>query len=432
MSEPPEIRVDSERLEVHDHRAVSTLGRPVGRVALVVALSPSVALALAFLSAHLESEGLMLFVLIVSTVTVASTVLLTMVTFPALFGLSHLGRWRGPGAVTIATHSLRIQRQGRNELLELDDVVAGRTRRGGAILRLAGERTLVVPTSPGLSAEVLLHRLASASPVRAARFPIHRQRPWLEDATLAVWLVVTVALVMHGTTVGVPRPELAALAALLALLAFMARCAVVRDPIGRLVAGADGIRIDYEGQARLVRHGDVRSMRPTRRGVVLELADGRSLSLCVVPSRLRHLLGATTHQDRLAELRAASLAELIAARAAEHADARPNGTGGADAASTIDEWRTAIGSALAGLAGAYRQGALTPAQAAAIAEDPRAAAPQRIGAALAIADAGDDEARSRVRIAADLSADDALRAALEEAAHGVLHPATKKRYSAIG
>jgi hypothetical protein len=430
MDEPLEVRVDSEQLEIRDHGESSRLRRTVSKVALVVALSPGVTLLLGIAVTLLQSEGLSVFLALVCVVAVGSALLLALISLPALAALALLGRWRGPGTVIVGTHSLRIQRHGRHELLELDDVLEGRTGRAGAcILGLAGDRTVVVPGPAGLPAEHLLQRLAAGSAVRAARFPLYPGRPWVEDLTLAGWLLVTFGLVVHGTTIGDPRPGPALLTAVLALLAFLARATTVLRPIGRMVVGADGVRIDVNGRTRLVRHGDVRGVRASARGAVLTLADGSSLSLCVAPSRLRQLLGASTSRDRLAELRAGNLASLLEARAAEHAGARPSTVTGTDSASTIDEWRSAIGSALAGLVGAYRQGSLTPAEAAAIAEDPRAAAPQRIGAALAIADAGDDEARTRVRIAADLSADDELRAALEEAAHGVLHPSTRVRYT---
>lgn len=431
MRELPEIRVDSQQLEVHDRRAVAALERAVSKATLIISLSPVAAVALLAASLLLGNEDLALVIILSSTVAITGTTLLALLTIPAMWALSLRGRWRGPGTLVIGTHSLRLQRQGRHELLELEDVVEGRTRRASAcILRLAGDRTLVVPTQPARSPEQVLQRLAATSCLRAARFPLHRVRPWLADVTLAMWLLTTIALVLHGTTGGDPQPTIAALTALLAVLALHARTTAVAHPAGRVVAGADAIRIDVDRRTRLIRYGDVRAVRATRRGVVLTLVDGSRLALCVAPSRLRHLLGATTSHDRLAELRAANLAELVQARIAEHTDLGEGAV--ADPDSSIDDWRTAIGGALAGLAGAYRQGALTPAQAAAIAEDPRAAAPQRIGAALAIADDGDRDARTRVRIAADLSADDELRAALEEAAHGVLHPATRTRFGKVG
>ena len=430
MDEPLEVRVDSEQLELRDHGESSRLKRTVGKVALVVALSPGIALLLGVLVTVAESDSLNLFLVLVCVVAVSSAFLLALISLPALVTLAFFGRWRGPGTIIVGTHSLRIQRQGRHELLELDDVVEGRADRAGAcVLGLAGDRTVVVPPPPGLYAEHLLQRLAAGSAVRAPRFPLYPARPWLADLTLATWLLATFALVVHGTTIGEPRPGPAVFTAVLALLAFLARSTAVSRPIGRVVVGADGVRLDGNGRTRLVRHGDVRGVRPTTRGAVLTLADGSSVSLCVAPSRLRQLLGASTNRDRLAELRASNLGPLLEARAAEHAGRRSSALADPGSASTIDEWRAAIGSALAGLVGAYRQGSLTAAEAAAIAEDPRAAAPQRIGAALAIADAGDAAARARVRIAADLSADDELRAALEEAAHGVLHTSTRVRYT---
>ena len=70
---------------------------------------------------------------------------------------------------------------------------------------------------------------------------------------------------------------------------------------------------------------------------------------------------------------------------------------------------------------------MTPADAAAIAAAPRVVRSLRIGAALAVADTDDRDAQERVRIAADLSADQDLRVALEEAAFGELGAATRAR-----
>ncbi|EYF04520.1 hypothetical protein [Chondromyces apiculatus] len=131
---------------------------------------------------------------------------------------------------------------------------------------------------------------------------------------------------------------------------------------------------------------------------------------------------------RLPEAVAEGLAKRI--RAARDAGA----TGSAEARSTellerggrgLDAFRADLRKLLA--RGAYRQSGLTSEDVLATLADAQAPRERRIGAAIALRIAEHPEARARIRIAAEASADDTLRAALEEAAEAELDLPTLDR-----
>ncbi len=78
---------------------------------------------------------------------------------------------------------------------------------------------------------------------------------------------------------------------------------------------------------------------------------------------------------------------------------------------TLDEWRESLRALVAGRA--YRDVALTRDDLARALDDPEATPERRLGAALALVSTGDPDGRTRVRVAAEACASDALRDALQ-------------------
>jgi hypothetical protein len=296
------------------------------------------------------------------------------------------------------------------------------------VFRLRGGREVQVPRADVRDEEGLLDLLARGDPSAATRFPLHRAHLLWHDAPVVVYGALT-AFALLGT---VSRPYLIMLLSALGFsvtlaIALLARALAGAAPTGALVVGADGLRIERGGRARFLSFADISTVHPMPRGMVLTLRSGKVLRLHLVPSRLLSPRSASSPLDQLARKRVAAAYELVAHQLDEYGVARALPAHAPATAPTVEGWRRAIGAALHALGSSYRGGGLTPAGAAEIAADPRVPRPQRIGAALAVADSSDAEARQRVRIAAGLCADEDLRVALEEAAEGELAGATRER-----
>ncbi len=150
-------------------------------------------------------------------------------------------------------------------------------------------------------------------------------------------------------------------------------------------------------------------------------AEGRSLWLRDHEGRVTEVSGGLglpgpTAQGSTDTLRA--VADRIMAARARAAGARPTAELGARldrAGRTISEWREGL-AALLDPTTSYRRQAVGPHEVASVLEDGAASPERRIGAALALVATGEPGARERVRVAAGLTAGEALRAARERAA----------------
>ncbi len=199
----------------------------------------------------------------------------------------------------------------------------------------------------------------------------------------------------------------------------------------RVVVGRDAVHVDKasgsvtipltqidkvwgHGQAVFIRdtHGNVTSASG---GVRLPLRDPSQVASPIV-------LGVV---DRIQDAQRAS----ATAASPEHALVASLDRGGR----TLAEWRKALGELLGGDA-SYRAARLGAEDVEKVLGDATLPADRRIGAALALRAAGVPGAEARIRIAADLSADDGVRVALEQIAEGevedaALEDAAKSRHA---
>lgn len=176
----------------------------------------------------------------------------------------------------------------------------------------------------------------------------------------------------------------------------------------RVTVGADGVLVAWPllRRARFVAHREIaRVEAPDRDTVVLVLHGGR-----------RYTIHTRPHPRQQGTEQAALLERLTDAWEAYRAGVSPDALGllaraGRDALDWVRQLR-ALGD---GRGGGYRGIGLTPDHLFRIAEDPSAPRETRVGAALALRGALDDEGRARLRIAAEASAAPQVRVALAAA-----------------
>jgi hypothetical protein len=177
----------------------------------------------------------------------------------------------------------------------------------------------------------------------------------------------------------------------------------------RVIVGRDGVRIERSFWTRWFPHTAIEGVQ----------AEGSRLQLWLRGARPIALEGR---------------ADLVDVLARQIRDAQARGAGGASSGTAalerqgrpIPVWREAL-SGLLGAESGYRTVALTPEDVIAALEDPVAPRDRRIGAALALAAAGHPEARERIRVAAETSADEEMRTALAQAAEEALDEAALER-----
>lgn len=178
----------------------------------------------------------------------------------------------------------------------------------------------------------------------------------------------------------------------------------------RVVVGRDGVRLERPFSTRWIPYA------------TLEEVDARGSQLRLRARGATRALRVSGRPD---------LVDLVAQRVRE-AQARGAGIGASGTAALerqgrpIPVWRDAVRGLLAAESG-YRSVALTPEDLILALEDPVAPRDRRIGAALALAATDHPEARVRIRIAAETSADEEMRAALEQAAEEALDEATLEK-----
>ena len=172
--------------------------------------------------------------------------------------------------------------------------------------------------------------------------------------------------------------------------------------------GADGIRIKGRVEDRFVPWGEVASVEPYAKGVLVKRHDGTTLRIPVTVNWVvygweKEAIGAMVERCReaLAPYRAGTPV---------HAEAWLLRRG-----RSLDEWRRAL---FADREATFRENALRDDDLWKILEDPSAKAGARGAAAAMLTSGADDTTRSRIRIAADACADQRLRVALDRAATG--------------
>ncbi|WP_437575168.1 hypothetical protein [Sorangium sp. So ce887] len=167
----------------------------------------------------------------------------------------------------------------------------------------------------------------------------------------------------------------------------------------RVVVGSDGVRVERPFASVWLPYTDLTAVQT--RGDRLLLSHGRS-EAAVVLGTGEDLTESLAQRIREAH---ASAVGSAAPRGAEALERR-----GRDLAAWRDELRKLMA------AGDYRATTLNPEDVLHTLDDADSPPDRRIGAALLLRIAGYPEARDRIRVAADATADDALRTALEHAA----------------
>lgn len=179
----------------------------------------------------------------------------------------------------------------------------------------------------------------------------------------------------------------------------------------QVVVGADGVRIERPFSTRWIPYADLLAIQAGGARLKLIAEGARKPDEVHAPGGVAEALA-----DRIREAHKRAAAGAGAPRGADALERR-----GRDLAA----WREDLRKLLA--AGDYRASSLTPEDAIAALEDPDAPRDRRVGAALALRIAEHPEARERIRFAADTSADEDLRAALEQAAEGEIEEAALAR-----
>jgi hypothetical protein len=423
-AEPAAVRVETVRMSIRELGPTAALSRATSKVLVATLVYPGVL----FLFLVLLPSRTPAFVGVVAMLLVGASLLLLLL-LGMVWVMALRGRYSGAGEIHADARTVRLRLPHQADL-PAHHVEHAEARGDRCVLRLRGGREVRVPRADVRDEERLFEELASGDPTTAARFPLHRGHMLWHDVPVVVYGALTLPVLLAAATG--PRLMLApAMLYATALgVALLARALAGDAPTGTLVVGSDGLRIEHGRSSRFLSFADIATVRPRPRGMLVELRGGASLHLYLVPSRLLSPRSATSPLDQLARKRVVAAYDLITRRLDEYGEPRPLPAHAPATAPTVEGWRRAIGSALQALAGSYRAGGLTPADAAQIAADPRAPRPQRVGAALAVADSSDVEARERVRVAAELCADEDLRVALEEAAQGELAAETRARLSA--
>ncbi len=185
---------------------------------------------------------------------------------------------------------------------------------------------------------------------------------------------------------------------------------------GEVRVGTDGVSIRRARVLRFVPIGEITDVSVDGRTVVFTRGTGPGL-------RDERIVIAVAETGEADEARARAVAD--ATKEAMELRRRRSSTLGASlerGALGVGAWRTEL-TRVARAGGDYRSARLGPAELGAVVLDPSAPPDRRVGAALALAATSPEDARSRVRIAVNALADDALRASLVAAAEGEIDEA---------
>jgi hypothetical protein len=216
----------------------------------------------------------------------------------------------------------------------------------------------------------------------AERLPSFRLKSWEHDTGLVY---------MAGLAIGVASwfgsPWFAVLLVACVVVALMPSTATV---------GADGLRLEWLGMRRFVRHVEIRDVYANDSGIMITLQNEKRV----------YLWGSTRAVAALAE----RLTQARTAAVGEHAEATPLLLRGAR---TVERWVTDL-RALGPGASEYRA-PVSPDRLWEMVEDAAADPTARAGAAVALGPSLDDNGRARLRVVAQATASPKLRVALDAA-----------------
>ncbi|HEY8076113.1 MAG TPA: PH domain-containing protein [Labilithrix sp.] len=311
---------------------------------------------------------------------------------------------------TVHLDDRAIRVEGRREeiTVPLEDVVEGyevppRTRGAfGAVLRLKQGRELVIHTRSHDDAARLLAHASVAPDQRVLRMPLRRSLGAVTMALAAFFgtlLGASFLLAMFAPRSGPPGAWYPL--ALIGVSALTTAVFLTKYGYPRVVIGADGVRTEGVIAPGFVRYEDIASVTVVRNRyktpvrVRLHLREGRPIDLPLVA---------------LGDDHARAIVKRI-----EDARARKTGAASLDALARgerdVASWREELARIATAEAG-FRERALGREDFERVLADASAPADQRVGAAIALRVADPEGAAARVRVAADATADEELRAAL--------------------
>jgi len=304
-----------------------------------------------------------------------------------------------PGTLAVVDGALVIERQGSTERLEADDVSHATVVPGqGLLVEMADGRRLDAKIADSTQADALLAAL-QVGPDRR-RFDaklVPSALRWLFGLGLVF------ALLALGMAADQTMPRFASgltfLVGAVALIAGFVRA--TRPPT--IEVGADGVRIRRRGKERFVPFGELSAAHTRGAGLLLERHDG-STEVVRVPSGNEERVRALEHRIRLG-----------LASQAEEPDAGSRLALLERRGRDIETWRDDLRRLVDSDVG-YRSLPLSRDDLIAILETPTTPIEQRVGAALALEALDGAEAKPRIRVAAERTAEAGARVALEQAA----------------
>ncbi|MFO0759117.1 MAG: hypothetical protein U0359_21675 [Byssovorax sp.] len=343
------------------------------------------------------------------TEALVSALLTSMMLTPllALASLVPFGSLRKrAGSLSVRGDHLVIQREGRAlrtmPLASLTEGSLSPLRRELTIRTRSGDRVAARVESPMEG-----RRLLEAAGLDEKRKTLELLLGETTFLTLMTWLLGTSAVFWLTEAIAHVAPWPAAFNVWVFIALFLGLLRGVREVLGpaRLLIGADGVIIHQAFRDRFVPYEQIASVSATAEHVDLALLDGST-----VRAKARHLT---------AEQRAEVLSRIENAR-----EAWRGGMSEASALARLDRrgrsasaWREALAGLLKRDEG-YREARLTREELLDALGSASASAERRLGAALALRAAGDEEATQRMRIAAEACANKKLRIALEKVAEG--------------
>jgi hypothetical protein len=332
--------------------------------------------------------------------------LLGAVLFGVVAALADRGTSSGAVAISLEEHDLILHQRSRVRVIPRDRVVGGIVlhEQGQAVLEihLRGDRVIRAGMRDPARAEELVALLGVDR--RRAAVTLGGQGRALAVAGVSAPLAfLTWASLMSALHLDSPLAP-----PLMALLVVASTLLVRRALLPRqVVVGDDGVHVGGRFRDRFVRLAEIGRAVQVGRDLVLEPrpgADPRPHAAITVPCPDPGVAAGLADRVRAALERAPGRARSAGMEALLDPGDQPLGA-----------WRIAMGRALRG-EGRYRSAPVTPEDLRAVLDDAAAPRRLRVGAALALRDAGDPDAQERAGRAAEACADEGTRAALEAAA----------------
>jgi hypothetical protein len=326
-----------------------------------------------------------------------------------------------PGVITVSGAGLTIDRRGKREDIDPEDVYAADhdSARATLTLRVAGGEISARGVADA-EAHALLRALAAGASDRALDLGLRRR------ATAARVVVAIVTMPVIAAAIGAAsftRSAAVVVATAATLTLAWAWLTMRFGSPTRLLVGHDGLALHGGGKTRFFAWAGVDDVSTDDDGIVLFPVGEPLIHVRLLAGRERYGAGlarlrrdhlVARIRDELGTRREAS----IEALGASHLD-----RGGR----TVAEWRAALRSLVTRPSGSYRHSALDPEHLASALWSRDLTVERRLGAAMALAATDDPAARQRVRVFIDTCADDALRDAVERAAEGELDDAGLRR-----